>query len=142
MAGRRREAFAAVAVVAAANLTGLLLKVVLAHPRFYPVLGTDQVGIDAFPSGHATGAMSIALAATLVAPARIRPAVALGAAAYVFAVSILLLVLSWHLPSDVPGGLLVASSFFCAVAALRGSASPADKLRERGEIVGAFATSG
>lgn len=108
-------------------------RVVLAHPRFYPVLGTDQVGIDAFPSGHATGAMSIALAATLVAPARIRPAVALAAAAYVFAVSILLLVLSWHLPSDVLGGLPVASSsFFCAVAALRGSATrPADRDRDR-----------
>ncbi len=129
--GRRREAFAAVAVVAAANLTGLLLKLVLAHPRFYPVLGTDQVGTDAFPSGHATGAMSIALAATLVAPARIRPAVALGAAAYAFAVSILLLVLSWHLPSDVLGGLLVASSFFfCAVAALRGNGSRV--IRHRG----------
>lgn len=130
MVGRRREALAAVAVVAAANLTSLLLKVVLAHPRFYPVLGANQVGADAFPSGHATSAMSIALAAMLVAPARIRPAMAIGAAAYVFAVSISLLVLSVHLPSDVLGGLLVSSSFFfCAVAALRRNASRVNRLR-------------
>jgi hypothetical protein len=38
----------------------------------------------------------------------------------VVAVSTSLLVLSWHFPSDVLGGLLVASSFFfCAVAWLR-----------------------
>ena len=39
-------------------------------PSLPPVLGGDQVGAEAFPSGHATSAMSIALAAVLVAPAR------------------------------------------------------------------------
>lgn len=122
--GRRREAIAAVAMVAAANVTALLLQAVLAHPRFYSILGTNQVGAEAYPSGHATSAMSIALAAVLVAPERMRVAVASGAAAYAFAVSISLLVLSWHLPSDVVGGLLVASAFFfCAVAAIRTRAS-------------------
>jgi membrane-associated phospholipid phosphatase len=131
--GRRWEALAAVALVAGANLTALVLKVTLAHPRFYPVLGADQVGSDAFPSGHATSSMSIALAAVLVTPARVRLAVASGAAAYVIAVSTSLLVLSWHLPSDVLGGLLVASAFFfCAVAAIRLAAGVAGADRRAG----------
>jgi membrane-associated phospholipid phosphatase len=118
--GRRREALAAVALVAGANLTGLILQVALAHPRFYPILGSDQLGAEAYPSGHATSAMSIALAAVLVAPARLRVAVGSGATAYVIAVSTSLLVLGWHFPSDVLGGLLVASGFFFgAVAASR-----------------------
>lgn len=123
-AGRRREAFAAVALVAGANLAGLLLQMALAHPRFYPILGGDQLGAEAYPSGHATSAMSIALAAVLVAPARLRLAVASGAAAYVIAVSSALLVLGWHFPSDVVGGLLVASGFFfVVVAAIRAGAA-------------------
>ncbi len=123
-AGRRREALAAVALVAGANLAGLLLQMALAHPRFYPILGGDQLGAEAYPSGHATSAMSIALAAVLVAPARLRLAVASGAAAYVIAVSSALLVLGWHFPSDVVGGLLVASGFFfVVVAAIRAGAA-------------------
>ncbi len=75
---------------------------------------------EAYPSGHATSAMSIALAAVLVAPPRLRVAVACGAAAYVIAVSTSLLVIGWHLPSDVLGGLLITSGFFfLVVAALR-----------------------
>jgi len=122
--GRRREALAAVALVAGANLAGLILKLALSHPRFYPMFGTEQVGADAFPSGHATSAMSIALAAVLVAPARVRIAVACGSAAYVIAVATSLLVLSWHFPSDVLGGLLLASGFFfLTVAAIREGAA-------------------
>jgi membrane-associated phospholipid phosphatase len=120
--GRRREALAAVALVAGANLTGLILQVALAHPRFHPILGAGEVDAEAYPSGHATSAMSIALAAVLVAPTRLRVAVASGAAAYVIAVSIALMVLSWHFPSDVLGGLLVSSGFFFgAVAAIHAS---------------------
>ena len=52
--GRRREAIAAAGLVAGANLVGLGLKVALSHPRFHPLLGGDQVGAEAFPSGHAT----------------------------------------------------------------------------------------
>ncbi len=121
--GRRREAVAALALVVGANLIGLALKAALAHPRFYPILGTEQVSADAYPSGHATSAMSIALAAVLVAPARLRVVVASVAAAYVIGVSTSLVVLSWHFPSDVLGGLLLATCFFFAtVAAMRAGA--------------------
>jgi membrane-associated phospholipid phosphatase len=134
--GRRREALAAVGLVAGANLVGLILKLALSHPRFYPILGADQVGADAFPSGHATSAMSIALAAVLVAPARVRIVVACGSAAYVIAVATSLLVLSWHFPSDVLGGLLLASgSFFLAVAAIReGAARRAGAAAQRARL--------
>jgi membrane-associated phospholipid phosphatase len=122
--GRRREALGAVALVAGANLTGLILQVALAHPRFHPILESEQVGAEAYPSGHATSAMSIALAAVLVAPPRLRAAVASGAAAYVIAISISLQVTGWHFPSDVLGGLLVASGFFfLVVAAIRAGAA-------------------
>jgi membrane-associated phospholipid phosphatase len=116
--GRRREALAAVALVAGANLTGLILQAALAHPRFHPILGADQVGPAAYPSGHATTAMSIALAAVLVAPPRLRVAVAAGAAAYGIAVSISLVVLGWHFASDVLGGMLLSSGFFFLALAL------------------------
>jgi membrane-associated phospholipid phosphatase len=122
--GRRREAVGALALVAAANLSGLILQVALAHPRIHPILGNEQVGAEAYPSGHATSAMSIALAAVLVAPARLRVAVASAAAAYVVGVSTFLVVLAWHFPSDVLGGLLVASCFFfLTIAAIRASAA-------------------
>jgi membrane-associated phospholipid phosphatase len=130
--GRRREAIAAVAMVAAANLSAVLLQILLAHPRIYPVLGSNQDGVEAFPSGHATGAMSIALAAVLVAPYRARGAVAAAAVVYVSAVCISILVLSWHLPSDVVAGLLVAAAFFfLAVAAIRSRAERPTRPRAR-----------
>jgi len=67
---------AAVTVVAGANLTTQILKVALAHPRFQSVLGHDQLGPVAFPSGHTTAAASIAIAFLFVVPHAWRPAVA------------------------------------------------------------------
>ncbi len=115
--GRERQAVAGAALVVMAILTAEGLKVLLAHPR---AGGLDHVGAAAFPSGHATASVALALAAVLVAPRRIRPFVAVAAAAYAIAVCISILVLVWHFPSDVFGGMLVASFYFSfAVAALR-----------------------
>ena len=128
--GRRTQAVAAVALVAGANVTTQILKVALAHPRIQPVLGPYQLGPEAFPSGHATAAMSIGLAAVLVAPARLRVLVASAATAYVAAVATSVLVLAWHFPSDVVGGILVASGFFFGAVAAR---SPSRRPRARAE---------
>ncbi len=120
--GRRSQAIAAVALVAGANVTAQVLKVALAHPRVQPAFGPYpyQLGDEAFPSGHATAAMSIGLAAVLIAPTRLRVLAASIGTAYVAAVSTSVLILGWHYPSDVVGGLLVSSAFFfCAVAAVR-----------------------
>ena len=58
------------------------------------------------------------MAAVIVAPPRLRLTVALFAAAYALAVSTSILVLGWHFPSDVLGGLLVAAAFAFASVAL------------------------
>jgi membrane-associated phospholipid phosphatase len=118
--GRPRHAIAAVALVAGASLTTQALKAVLAHPRYQSILGWHQVGPTAFPSGHATAAMSIALAFGLVAPRRWRPAAVLLGVCLVPAVGCSVLILRKHFPSDVIGGLLVATGWcFAAVAGLR-----------------------
>jgi len=127
--GRPLDAVAAVTVVAGANLTTQVLKVALAHPRYQSVLGYDQLGPVAFPSGHATAATSIAIAFLFVVPHEWRPAVAAVGACFVFAVGCSIMVLAWHFPSDVLGGILVACGWGFAVLALRraaegGGASP------------------
>jgi membrane-associated phospholipid phosphatase len=118
--GRRREALAAAALVGGATLTTEVLKMLLAHQRLEPTPMAHQLGAPAFPSGHATGAMALALAAVLVAGPRLRPLAVGAGAVYAIAVSTSILILGWHFPSDVFGGMLVAAFYFClAVAALR-----------------------
>jgi membrane-associated phospholipid phosphatase len=116
---RRRplDALAAVAVVAGASLTTQILKVVLAHPRYQPVLGHHQLGPVAFPSGHATAAASIAIAFAFVVPARFRPEVGILGVGLALAVGCSAVVLSWHYPSDVLGGFIVAAGWGFAVRA-------------------------
>jgi membrane-associated phospholipid phosphatase len=117
--GKPLDAAAAVTVVAGANLTTQLLKVALAHPRFQSVLGYDQLGPVAFPSGHTTAAASIAIAFLFVVPHEWRPAVAAIGACFVVAVGCSVMVLAWHFPSDVLGGILVAGGWGFAVLAAR-----------------------
>jgi membrane-associated phospholipid phosphatase len=110
LAGRRRQVGVAILTVIGANLTTQVLKVVLAHPRFHDVL-SRQIGAASFPSGHATAAMSMALAAVIVASPRWRPTVGLLGCAYALALVVSILILGWHYPSDTLGGLLVAAGF-------------------------------
>ncbi len=118
--GRRREALAAVAVVAGANLTTQILKALFSHERFYDFLGEGQPWTNSFPSGHTTAAASIAVAFLIAVPARLRPLAAVGGTALTGAVGISVVVLEWHYPSDVLGGILVAAGWgFAALAALR-----------------------
>jgi membrane-associated phospholipid phosphatase len=125
--GRRRQAVAAALLVGGAGLVCALFKVLAAHPRFHPALGAHQLGDTAFPSGHATAAMSIALAAVLVArKGRPRLLAAIAGGAYTLAVSISLVVQGWHFPSDVLAGLLVSTAIgMLVLAGLRASADPA-----------------
>ncbi len=113
--GRRRETLAALALVAGANLTTQVLKAALSHPRYQPLLGYRQVGSASFPSGHATGSLSIALALVLVAPRPWHLAALLAGSAFALAVSCSVLVLNRHFPSDVLGGWLVTGAWFFAV---------------------------
>jgi membrane-associated phospholipid phosphatase len=131
--GRPRIALAVPVVLAASSLTTQILKPLLADPRTCDCLADARVSAASWPSGHATGAMALALCAVLVAPAPWRPTMAVVGAGVAVAVSYALLTLGWHYPSDVLGGYLVAAFWMAAaIAALRaaGERWPARSGRE------------
>jgi membrane-associated phospholipid phosphatase len=116
--GRPRVAAAIVLLLVATGTTTQILKPLLAHPR-PDDWAYGRISDASWPSGHATAAMTLALCAVMAAPQRLRPIVALVAAAFATAVSYAILMLAWHFPSDVLGGLLVAGTWTClAVAAI------------------------
>lgn len=119
--GRRREVLAAVVLVAGANVTTQVLKVVLEHTRSRAIEhGLSMPWSTSFPSGHTTAAASIAVALLLVVPAGYRLLAAGVGAALTGAVGLAVVVLAWHYPSDVVGALLVVATWgLCAVAYLR-----------------------
>jgi len=118
---RRRMLTAALVpvILFAANATTQALQVLA------PRLAERADNGLAWPSGHATAAMSLALCAVLVASPRLRPAAAALGAGYAVAVGYAKVALGDHLPSDVIGGYLIAASFTllgaAALTALRGS---------------------
>jgi membrane-associated phospholipid phosphatase len=116
---RRRWLMAAVvpAILLSANLATQQLKPALADLRVMDVRGDAFTYPGSWPSGHSTAAMSLALCLVLVAGPRLRPLAALIGAGFAVAVGYALVVLGFHLPSDVLGGYLVAATF-----ALLGSA--------------------
>ncbi len=103
---RPRTALAVAAVLLGAGLSAEAMKPLLAHAHDYA--GHKLVEAGSWPSGHSTAAMAIALCAVMVAPARMRVVVAVVGSSLAVAVSFSLLVLAWHLPSDVVGGYLLA----------------------------------
>jgi membrane-associated phospholipid phosphatase len=122
--GKRREVVAALVVVAGANLTTQLLKVLVSHPRVRSILGAEGFSWDGFPSGHTTAMASIVVAFLFVVPASWRPLVAVLGTCLVAAVGCAVVVLHRHFPSDVIGGVLVVGAWsFAALAGLRASES-------------------
>jgi membrane-associated phospholipid phosphatase len=135
---RPRVAVALAVILLGANETTQLLKPLLAHPR--PTLGLPSVGTGltaAWPSGHATAAMSLALCLVISVPARVRPLVAALGAAFAIAVCYAFLTLEWHFPTDVLGGFLVAATWtFAGVAGLSAleQRNPRIESREAGAL--------
>jgi PAP2 superfamily len=133
----RRPLYAVVLVVAlcCATLTTELLKPVatVARPAEAPPLAPLQ---DAWPSGHTTAAMALALCLVLVAPARWRPLAAAAGGAFAVAQGYGLLVMGWHYPSDVLAAFGV-STFWLAlgVAALRLTTGRAEESTPRWRTV-------
>ena len=120
---RPRHALGVAVLIAGANLTTEILKPLLAVSRPPDPGVPTNVGVNAFPSGHATAAMSLAIAAILVTPARLRPLAALLGGLFPLSVSYSLLSLGVHFPSDVLGGYLVAAGWaFLVIAALLAAA--------------------
>jgi len=97
-------ALGAVVVIGGANVTTQILK--------YDLFARLDLGHgpDRLPSGHTTVALSIALAAVIVAPARWRSTVAIGVSATATLVGLALVLGRWHRPSEV-----VAATFVCLV---------------------------
>jgi membrane-associated phospholipid phosphatase len=115
---RGRVALAVAGVMGLAPLSAEILKPLLAHSHL--ALDGMQVGPASWPSGHSTAALALALSALLVTPRRLRPLVAAIGALFALTVGCFLLILSWHMPSDVLGGYLMATLWAAlAVAALR-----------------------
>lgn len=116
-----RYAAAATVILAGTSLTSQFLKPLLAAPRpFGDWVGTPPIAAAAFPSGHATASMALALAAVLVAPVALRPLVAAVGGCFALAVSFSIVALTWHFPSDVAAGYLVAAAWsFAVLAGLR-----------------------
>jgi membrane-associated phospholipid phosphatase len=142
--GLPRRAAAAAAVLFGSVATTELLKPALAQVRFDPhVVGlghvvSPHIPAPAFPSGHATAAMALALAGLIVAPRALRPLVAAGGAFFALTLGCLLVALGWHFPSDVVGGYLVATAWCLAtIAGLRAADA---RWPERGTIRAAART--
>jgi len=114
-AGRPRVAVAVLTLIAVTSVSSQALKVVLAQS-----LEGSVSGRASFPSGHATAAMTLALAAVLASPRPSRAAGALLGGLVAFGVGASTVGLGWHLPSDVLGGYLLAAGWtLVVVAALR-----------------------
>jgi membrane-associated phospholipid phosphatase len=134
--GRRqpRAAFAVALVLGLAPLTAETLKPLLAHP--HARIGGSEITAASWPSGHATAAAALALCAALVAPQRLRPTVAALGAMFAAGVGFSLLLLAWHLPSDVAGGYLLGTLWTAlAVAGLRAAEARSRRSRRLGRNV-------
>ncbi len=118
VAGRRRAAAVALLTMLGAGVTTQILKPLLATQREYPIW--HFMGPEAYPSGHTTAAMSFALALVIVSSPRWRPLAAATGGLLTVGMVFSLLVLGSHYPSDVAGGILVATGWAClSTAALR-----------------------
>src|SRR4051794_20784325 len=116
--GRRRLALALPVVFVGAALTTEILKPLLATHRSDGWI-ESHISVASWPSGHATAALTVSLCAVLVAPRRLRPAVAVLGGVFAVAVAYAILILAWHFPSDVLGGFFVAATWvLLAVAVL------------------------
>jgi hypothetical protein len=116
-------------VLVGANVTTQVLKMLAAEPR-----AVSYVAPESWPSGHATGAMTVALCLVLAASPGARPLAAALGGAFAVAVSYSVLLLGWHFPSDVIGAFCVAAAWTAAGlavlwAAERGAEHRAVRLR-------------
>ena len=132
--GRPRHAALVVALVGLTSVSSQVLKGLLAYPRHDSAAGTTFIAPEAFPSGHATASMTLAIALVIVVPRALRPAAALVGAALAVGVSFSIVALGWHFPSDVVGGYLLATGWaLVLLAGLRASQArfPERHLRTR-----------
>jgi membrane-associated phospholipid phosphatase len=114
---RPRVAVAILALVFVTSVSSQLLKALLAYPRFGGEIDGGHVAAAAFPSGHSTAAMALAIGCVMAAPARMRPLAAVVGLGFALAVSFSVVSLGGHLPSDVAGAYLLATFWGLVIAA-------------------------
>lgn len=139
--GRPRLAIGAGVVVLGANITTQALKARFDRPDLIGGAATDA---GAFPSGHVTVAMSLAMGLVLVVPPAARWTAALAGCAYATGVGFAVIALDWHRPSEVVGAYLVTVAWTAAVAAVLiatgdVAAGPRDRQAGAGRLGGAVA---
>jgi membrane-associated phospholipid phosphatase len=117
---RIRDAVLAVALVAGTGGLVLALKALFVNPRYQPVpVGSDAYPWkDAFPSGHSAGSLAMSLAFLTVVPVSWRRPTAAAGIVFTLFISLGVLILNYHYPSDVLAGWLLATGWWLALLAL------------------------
>src|SRR4051794_13935025 len=103
------------AVVGISLLASELFKLVILSR---PDLWASSLEGNTYPSGHTTIATSLGLSAVLIAPERLRAAVAVVAALFAGGVGILVVTADWHRPSDSLGSYALCLAVAAGVVAL------------------------
>jgi membrane-associated phospholipid phosphatase len=106
--GRPADGIRAAALVAASPAVAAALEAVLGSLDPLRAEAARELGRSFYPSGHAAVAMSLSLAALIVAPARGRPKVMLAAGVWSSVSGWVIFATRSHHPSDVLGGFLLA----------------------------------
>lgn len=112
---RRRWALVVPVTMILSELSAQALKQLLADPRPGVASGAP-IGEAAWPSGHSTAAMTVALLAILLAPRRLRPTAALLGAVLALGVGLGMVVTGYHYPTDIFGGYLCAAAWVLGAA--------------------------
>ena len=98
-------------LVGLTSVSSQALKALLAYPRSDELVNGAAVTAEAFPSGHATASMTLAIALVLVVSSRLRPMAAIVGSALALGVSFSVVSQGHHFPSDVIGGFLLATGW-------------------------------
>ena len=109
---------AAVGVIAGANLTTQVMKVLMSHPRLQGALGVSYPIEIHYPSGHTTAAHASGFGLWLITPPRWRVWAAIAGAAYGLAVAAGVVIAGWHFISDVLGAAMVVGFWACLAMAI------------------------
>ncbi len=127
---RRGPGLAAIGVLAAANVSGQLLKRFLDRPDL-GLRESAPATLNSLPSGHSTAAFSVGVALLLVVTPRTRGAVATAAGVYACVVALATMAAGWHRPADSVTAFLLVG-FWAGVAILALAVFDRGELDERG----------
>ena len=138
--GRPRTTLFVLALVGLTSVSSQALKALLAFPRPEGADVGNPISDVAFPSGHATASMTLAVCLVVVLGPRLRPLAGAVGLLFVLGVSFSMVALGGHYPSDILGGYLLATGeSLVLLAALRASF---DRFPERSGRTRALAGAG